>query len=219
MSDNIETDLKHVSSLFSDELDCFGLDQKILYIWERDGANLPIVKSYYRPVQEVVIFSFWNNLIEIDFNECQAVEIASLLVGSRQSIRVAPMIGQAPDGSDFTFAERPAHDWIEKLQDCQRESNNAIELAANLYKVVVMEHPFTDGNGRFSRALIYGALGRYGLVNNPCLGLNGVFEIHRAAMATALQQSCKQKSPDPLIKSILLLLNDSIQIVKRLYNR
>jgi hypothetical protein len=215
----VERALAALSVSFFDEIDCFGLDQKVLLLAERGGRHASLYKAYYRPVQEPVLVNKWAKLTGLSFDGEQAAEVASLLVGSRQRIRTKRMVGQAPDGSAFVFAERPALYWTETIRSEAAHTDGAIKLAAKLFQIVVYEHPFTDGNGRFSRAMIYSALARFGLIRNPCLGLNGVFELHRESMALAFRQSHTQGSLQPMIEAITTLLEDSVGLVRALLRR
>lgn len=208
-----------VGASFPDAIDCFGLDQKVLLLAERDGFRPPAAKPYYRPLQEPVLASHWDRLVQLNFDAKQACEIASLLVGARQEIRSRPMVGRALDGSIFTFAKKPNAEWIDKLKFCTNQAEGPIELAARLFQAIVYEHPFTDGNGRFSRALIYGALGSFGLISNPCLGLNGIFEIHRHTMALALQRCRSEDSLETLMEALTKMLEDSIKFINVLLAR
>jgi hypothetical protein len=215
----IERALTALSASFDDEIDCFGLDQKVLLMAERGGRDASIFKAYYRPVQEPVLVSMWEKLTALSFDGEQATEVASLLVGSRQRIRTKRMAGQAPDGSVCVFAKRPALYWTETIRSEAANTDGAIKLAAKLFQIVVYEHPFTDGNGRFSRAMIYSALARFGLIKNPCLGLNGAYELHRETMALAFRQSHTQGSPQPMMEAITTLLEDSVGLVRALLER
>jgi hypothetical protein len=67
--------------------------------------------------------------------------------------------------------------------------------------------------------MIYSALARFGLIRNPCLGLNGVFELHRESMALAFRQSHTQGSLQPMIEAITTLLEDSVGLVRALLRR
>jgi hypothetical protein len=215
----VERALAALSASFADEIDCFGLDQKVLLLAERGGRHAPAFKAYYRPVQEPVLVSSWGKLTGLSFDGEQAAEVASLLVGSRQRIRTKRMVGQALDGSVFVFAKRPAQYWTDEIQFEAAKTHGAIKLAAKLFQIVIYEHPFTDGNGRFSRAMIYSALARFGLIRNPCLGLNGVFELHRESMALAFRQSHMHGSPEPMMEAITTLLEDSVGLVRALLQR
>lgn len=212
----VERAIAMLGAYFTDEIDCFGLDQKVLLIAERGGRHAPVSKAYYRPVQEPILVSKWERLTALGFNTEQAVEVASLLVGSRQQIRSKMMIGQAPDGSTFVFAKCPSPNWTEQVLSAATSADGAIKLAGKLFQMVIYEHPFTDGNGRFARAMIYSALARFGLITNPCLGLNGVFELHREAMAFAFRQSHAQGSLLPLVDAITTMLEDSVSLVRSL---
>jgi hypothetical protein len=212
----LEERISSIDSNMHDEVDCFGLDLKVLYVAERSGRYLPFAKAYYRTSQEPMILSHWESCKQLNFDEQSAVEFVSLLTGGRQNIRSKPMVGHAPDGKSFIFASSPSPSWISELQECADQAKTAVELAAALFIKVIFEHPFSDGNGRFSRALIYGALGRFGVVSKPCLGLNGAYELRRDEMSSAFRESCAINCISPLTIAMVCFLDDAAALVESL---
>lgn len=214
-----EVQIKDIGRRFANAVDCFGLDQKLVYLQEQEGTKITLVKTYYRPLQEPALISYWDKIRNFEFDSSSAIELASLLTGERQYLRSKPMVGSAPDGTNFVFALHPNSQWIDMIHAAAEKYDNPIELAAKSFEIVIFQHPFTDGNGRFSRAMIYAALARFNWITTPCLGLNGVFEAHRQAMAEALQKSCHTKSSDALMRGILTLIEDSIRLMKILESK
>lgn len=122
------------------------------------------------------------------------------------------MAGRAPDGTLFEFATMPNARWIDLLRERAESDVSPIRLATSLFQIFIMEHPFTDGNGRFSRALIYAAFARFGLIKTPCLGLNGVYEMHREPLSKALMECKKREVSEALFRSMLIFIEDSISL-------
>lgn len=164
----------------------FGNDLKILYLAELQGYTSRR-KCYYRPCAEPYIVSYWDKFRARNISLVDASDLVSLLCGKRQSIRCRPIAGVAPDGSRFIFKDKPDSDWLHRVHEISRLGT--FEAAAEIARHVLWNHPFTDGNGRLARALFYLALVQGRWLEQPCLGLNGAFEVSGDALAYAFRRS------------------------------
>jgi len=172
----------------------FGNDLAILYRAEELGLDPGGRKAFYRPCAEPVLLSFWERFEQLTLTDECALNLVGLLCGSRQEPRSARVVGVAPDGGRFAFKERPDSNWLHQVLTISRDGT--FEAAAEVARLVLWNHPFTDGNGRLARALFYLPLIQGGAINKPCLGLNGAFDVSRDALALAFRRSIASGNRD-----------------------
>lgn len=189
--ESIEYLIRDYSQNYIDEVSVFGTDLKVLYFAESQGYSLQARKSYYRPCAEPFILSYWNKFKDSSISLFDVSELVSLLCGKQQSIRVNPVAGVAPDGSQFVFKAEPDSDWLYRVHEISQLGT--FEAAAEIARHVLWNHPFTDGNGRLARALFYLPLVQGRWLKQPCLGLNGAFEVSRDSLALAFRNSIETR--------------------------
>jgi hypothetical protein len=206
--------LSRLTTALRSPADTFGLDQRVQFAID---ASLPdraaIAKCYYRPLQEPVLWSFWEDLKHRAFDEKKALEIVSLMVGKRVTLRsCAKSGGDTETGETFVFDQGNPRWLFEIVGQAANPRQPAIagdieRLLTDLFYHTIWIHPFDDGNGRFSRGLIYGLLARVGLISAPCLGLNAVFDFRRNRIGTAFRHAASTGDRLPLRHELCSAIN------------
>lgn len=191
----------------------FGLDLRVFALAEEEFGPSRTRKLFYRPALEPILVSFWSEITSLDFEGTRALEIASLLSGKRQSIRSCPIEGRAPDGSTFRFSDTPAADWLQKIKKIESTMNCPVEAAAFRYYSTIWEHPFLDGNGRFARTLLIGALSKWGIITQPSLGLSGAMEYMSNEITFSFRKSHEAGELSDLSSSICRAISLSLHFL------
>lgn len=202
--------------------DTFGLDQRVQFAIDTSLPERAVIsKCYYRPVQEPVLLSFWDHLRRGSMDEKVALEIVSLMAGKRIVLRSHPKAGRdAETGETFVFDQSDPRRWFEIVDQAvnPRPASGDVDIAStltDLYFQLIWVHPFDDGNGRFSRGLIYGLLAKAGLISSPCLGLNAVFDFRRHRIGTAFRHAATTGEKLPLQRELCSAINLSVDLVSR----
>lgn len=166
---------------------CFGLETKATYILSKDAGEAAAFKSYYRPPSEPILWSFWPELSHLPMQPERALEMVSLLTGKKQSFRTKPIFGFDEHGRKFRFAPPPGRAWLEDMPHDREVIQSPEAALTDIFLNAIYAHPFTDGNGRFARALLLGFLAQCGLLTSPCLPLSSVFHSRSKEIGAAVR--------------------------------
>lgn len=215
-----EPEIERVNRAHCFDASTFGMDQKVLWCAEEFGFETTR-KSFYRPIQEPALISYWDLLVKQQLSWEQALGLTSLLVGRRVSVRENRIVAHDGNfGSYFEFSSRPSCATLKDIGIVGRQATSLLEKVSKIYYHIIWNHPFDDGNGRFARAVVYGVLAEAGALTCPCLGLNAVFDVYRREVALAVQSVQKDGNIQALeieiekIFKLAVLLSTEIQAIE-----
>lgn len=153
----------------------FGLELKAIFDlpeWTGSGPNPRTLLM--RPATEPVIFSYWDRFRSWSFEDESAISLASCLYGRSIEYRRGPAATFADKSGRRTFPDPAiARNWLSSIQPPPAQLNAVESLSAALHAMalVILNHPFEDGNGRFGRAVFNGVLARSSGLSAPILAL------------------------------------------------
>ena len=206
--------LLQVNAAYAEPWHCFGLETKAAYILSKEAADTAPFKAYYRPPSEPILWSFWPELNQLSMKPERALELASLLTGKKQSFRTKPIFGFDEHGRKFRFAPPPGRACLDDMPH-DREVKQCLEAElADIFLHVIYAHPFTDGNGRFARALLIGLLARCGLITSPCLPLSSVFHSQLKEIGAAVRFAARTGNTMFLQARLSEAINRAAQIAR-----
>ncbi|MGY4399133.1 hypothetical protein ACVWZA_004346 [Sphingomonas sp. UYAg733] len=201
--------LKNVDGMFPYPSSCFGMDQKVQYHLELERKSPPNRKVFNRRMQEPVLSGYWNILRNFDFTAESSLFFVSLLCGKDISLRTEGMRSFDDKNNKTIFEDYdPSQSWINKIIDVRSRGYGPITEGILCYTIMIFAHPFLDGNGRFARSVLYGALARQGILRSPCLGLGAGFTLHVARVAQAATQLSQSGDWSPYLRELSSIIEN-----------
>lgn len=196
----------------------FGLDQRVQVLLDERYTST-YRKSFYRVLQEPALISLWNTVVDPKFSADKISELCTLLLAAPARKRTGRSFGEDSAGDRFWFAYPVRTDWGRQLSNIADGEYSILEEIARIYTAFVFTHPFSDGNGRVSRALIYGCLARHDVIRSPCLGLNAAFDIHRDQIGPAFRGAARSGDHAPLAEVFSSVLEEAALLAIDAQNR
>lgn len=149
--------------------------------WKRKCQAL-----FLRPAIEPIACTYWGRFLSFDLDETSALKIASAMAGRPLVYRKGPATGRSLNG-DVHF--EPLGDpgrWLRELIRAANTPSLIFGLPIYCFAQTIMTHPFSDGNGRFARLMVHGALARCAGLDGPRIALAPAFYRRAEALASAL---------------------------------
>lgn len=151
----------------------------------KSGPSTGILR---RPPAEIALCAFWENLKQWDLRAPIMGAFIEGLLGQPAELRTGP-IYTSPNRSSVVL-EFPSADgvkcWRHNLQRTSELDLHPFLFALYAMVLVIIQHPYQDGNGRLSRAIFQGALAHKGLIKAPILPLGPSLHMSKHGMAAAL---------------------------------
>ena len=211
-----EAAFRALNARFSQPHKTFGLDHRSQYLVEEESGEELSRKPFYRLSQEPLILSNWRRIATIDFTSETAAKFASLLCSKEVKVRDHPMWARGPTGHFVFFDDvAAACTWLPDLERIRAMRLPPLAEAVVVYCRVVIAHPFTDGNGRFARAMFYGPLARAGVLSSPCLSLGTAFNLRREEIARATAKLAETRNWSNYIGTMFAVLEVALQMALR----
>lgn len=207
--------LSSIDSLFYAPNSCFGFDHKIQYHLEENNFKTNTRKPFFRLSQEPIILSYWTRLSNFAFDETSALSLASALCASAIRFRTSDIWALGFEDRKILF--RKAEDigrFIPDLHKVRSLRLPGIVEAIISYAIVISIHPFKDGNGRFARAVFYGALANRDLIRSPCLGIGSTFDYMREDLARSIIKLSESQDWITYIEDVSITLEQCLLLAR-----
>lgn len=210
----VERAIFDLNKELSSPVDSFGLELRTQYRIEQLGHKTGR-KTFFRLAQEPLVLSNLARLMNPAEILENGLDFVSLLCGRQIKWRDGSMWARGPKGH-FVYFEtiRQASGCRDDILEYLSSGLPAIVMAALCHHRVIAAHPYSDGNGRFSRAILVGTLARHGLVNAPCLPLGPVFKLRNDHLARAVIKLSQDADFSVYMKVFTSLIIETISFAK-----
>lgn len=212
---NIETDpcllgrvIRSIDASFEEPWQVIGNDLKLAFHLD---AIRPSKHSrvFYRPAVEPILLAHWEGLASLTLNEDQAQSLCSILVGAKQQRRTKRMYGVDYNGDRLQFAALPSRHWLQEVRRLASMDVDWIDKIAAVFPFVINEHPFTDGNGRLARALVYAVMAKSEIIRTPSFGANATLDLGREAIGSSVRHAIQANDMEPLRSELMRVFAQS----------
>jgi hypothetical protein len=183
--------IRAVGALYAAAPSAFGLELKVAYALEAAGhGGDRLRRPYYRPAQEPFIWSWWSELQQVPLDPEAMLALASILNGKAAAYREMEMFSAGAPGAPGLRYETPerARRWLADIAAADAAEGDPVKQALYRFARIIIAHPFTDANGRFTRAALQASVARGGLIATPCLAPAPVFYLRAADIRSALAE-------------------------------
>lgn len=152
------------------------------------AADIPLRRFAVRPAVEPILEMFSARFRQWSLDDMSMRNLTCYLVGQTVTPR-SGMMRILPDRSGVA-SRFPAADisagWLARLNENYASIPNTLSASCYAYASVVLNHPFSDGNGRLGRALFQASLWHRLTGDLPILPLGPATYIRRDLLRPAL---------------------------------
>ena len=174
-----------VARKFRSDVSCFGIEQAVQFLIEERYTDRITRKPFYRLAPEAALLGYWNSIGTMEFLDRHLIDFLSVTLSRQAEVRTGEVCAHGDGDNRVLFEPADFNRWIGHMEQIYALKLAPVQEAIAVYAQTVFSHPFRDGNGRLSRALIYGSLRRGGLISTPCLGLGPTFDYSRRPLSLA----------------------------------
>lgn len=186
----------HALSIRFASSDSYALEQKLalsIHGWDRplmihNQQQCPVLKPLFRPSIEPILRSYWPLFEKWRLADITLRSLAAALVGTPTSQRTGAIwLTANQEGTVVIFppGEQLLH-WSDRLRSAVHLDVHPIMAAAYAWAEVVLSHPYTDGNGRFGRAMFQAVLACRTGLQEPVIPLGPILHSNLCGTSGAL---------------------------------
>lgn len=210
---------------FQDPPGIISLERKLAHdlkiaAFARGFKNSSQSRFAQRPATELVLWRSWPAMMGHTRYEDIDVLMTGLLgeVAVRRRHRSTTRL--ARDGTRSIFPpEAEAHGWLSRIDKAESSDGNPLSQACFAYAQTVLNHPYTDGNGRLARAMFQRSLGRSGVLSGPFLPLGPLVYSNHQAHDRALQHLGHTGDWGPFVTIMVALTGKASAFTKHIHSQ
>jgi hypothetical protein len=174
-----------------------------------DFVGTKLRRLFLRPAVEPILASYRTILTSDAMSVEDAVDLASALSGRPVDFRAGRMSGEA--NGRLALFERSIDRRADLAQLCSADLTGIGDAAPfYLFAKIIALHPFTDGNGRFARAMAAGAFARRTGTIRLLMPLAPAFYLAAPEIAMGLEAACLGKGWSAFYRAMFDAYTDAV---------
>lgn len=184
------------------------------------AADIPLRRFATRPAAEPILEMFSARFQQWALDDMSMRNLTCYLVGQTVTPR-SGMMRILPEKSGLV-SRFPSADiaagWLARLNDDYASIQNILSASCYAYASAVLNHPFSDGNGRLGRALFQASLWRRLTGDLPILPFGPATYVRRDVLRQALVGLGTDGDWEPFVDAMASILETALEL-ERDYGR
>jgi hypothetical protein len=171
-----------------------------------------------RPATEPILQGYWARLSSFKFDPEFLLHCSSILASKRLIIRNKDTVGKSKYGDVQFEPLNKAMVWISDSIAISAQPQFRAILPAYIFARTIMAHPFSDGNGRLARMLIYAALIKTAGLSQPSLALAPTFYRNARYLAQSLDDLSRDGDWGSFYEVFFNVLGKALRTVRHYFD-
>ena len=172
-----------------------------------------------RPAIEPILYAFYEKIRDLEMSKEDARRIASLCSAESLIYREKSIVGNSEERRVEFEAFEKSKSWMDDIRTVSTDRRLRLLAPAYIYARTIMAHPFNNGNGRFSRLMVHGALFREGIVSTPCVPLAPFFYAKATTMGNVLNNLSEAGDWSAYYRTFFSILDRAAEVAEKYLHR